>query len=48
MQDVLEHIDIDGLDTQNRGSIHIASIAGRIPKEKIDVLSKEAKEKALK
>ena len=48
IHDVLQNIDIDGLDTQNRGAIHVASIAGRIPKEKVDSLPKETKENALK
>lgn len=47
IQDALENLDIDGLDTQNRMAVHVASVANKFSKEKIDGLSQKIKDEAL-
>lgn len=46
MEEALKNIDINALDTQNRGAIHVASLASKI--KKIDSLPQKTKEIALK
>ncbi len=47
LQTALESMDIDSLDTQNKGAIHRASLAKKFSKEKIDSLPQKVKEEAL-